>query len=124
MTARFEITIDAQSPARLAQFWSEVLPGYQIRAYDSTELVRLATLGLSPETDTSVALDGNGPTLWFQQVDQPTAQRNRIHFDFKVADRHSEAQRLIRMGAALHEEREDHIVMLDPEGNQFCLFNF
>jgi len=38
-------------------------------------------------------------------------------------NRQEEAQRLITVGATIHLESKDHTVMLDPEGNQFCLFD-
>ena len=99
--ATFEITIDAQAPYALAHFWAEALPGYRVRPYDDAEITRLAAKGLTPETDTSVPIDaeddaGSAPTIWFQKS---------------------------TLGARVLKERKDHIVMLDPEGNQFCLFD-
>ena len=119
---KLEITIDAQTPSRLAQFWAQVL-GYKVRPYDDEEISLLASVGLTPETDTSVPIDGDGPTVWFQKSDDQTTSRNRIHFDVKIADREAEAERLARLGASVQQRRDDHIVMLDPEGNQFCLFD-
>ncbi|NJN50899.1 MAG: hypothetical protein HC809_03060 [Gammaproteobacteria bacterium] len=118
----FEIVIDAQTPSRLAAFWAAALPSYRVRAYDAPEMARLAAIGLTPATDTSVAIDGDGPTIWFQHRSEPTAHRNRLHFDLKFAGRASERERLLNLGATLREERDDHTVMLDPEGNQFCVF--
>lgn len=119
----FQITIDAKSPSRLASFWAQALLGYEVRPYDETEIKRLASLGLSPETDTSVPIDGDGPTIWFQKCDDVACERNRIHLDVAYSDRQIEAKRLIELGATVREEHEDYIVMLDPEGNQFCLFD-
>jgi len=53
-----EIVFDALSPARLARFWAAVLETYEVRAYDPAEAARLASLGYTPETDPSVAIDG------------------------------------------------------------------
>jgi hypothetical protein len=61
------ITVDAEHPAALARFWAAALDGYAVRAYDETEVARLAELGLTPETDASVMVDGPGPTLCFQR---------------------------------------------------------
>ncbi len=119
----FEITIDAHHPAKLARFWEKALAGYKIRAYDAEELARLGALGLTAETDTSVALDGEGPTIWFQKSATSTTSRNRIHLDVTCKNRQEEAQRLITVGASIHLERKDHTVLLDPEGNQFWLFD-
>ena len=121
---RFEIVIDAKNPAELAQFWAAALPPYRVRPYDEVESTRLASLGLTPETDTSVPIDSpDGPTVWFQKSDDSTHARNRIHFDLKFGDRQAEVVRLQKLGATIQFEREDHVVMLDPEGNQFCLFD-
>ena len=83
----------------------------------------MSSLGLTPETDTSVPIDGEGPTVWFQKSDETTKTRNRLHFDLAFADRKAEAERLSKLGARIRDERDDHIVMVDPEGNQFCLFD-
>ena len=121
-TVSLSITIDARHPARLARFWAEALPGYAVRPYDQAEIARLADLGLTPETDPSVAVDGTGPTLWFQQVDTVPLARNRLHFDLAFGERGSEVERLRALGAVIHAEHVDHTVMHDPEGNQFCVF--
>ena len=90
----------------------------------SFEIARLASMGLTPETDTSVPIDAEGkPTIWFQKSKSATTGRNRIHLDLKHPERFIEAARLTKLGATVREQREDHIVMLDPEGNQFCLFD-
>lgn len=120
----FEIVIDAHKPATLARFWQDALTSYKIRSYDEEEIARLATLRLTSETDTSVALDGDGPTIWFQKSNDVTSTRNRIHFDLKLGDPRTESKRLLLLGATFHVQCDDHIVMHDPEGNQFCLFEY
>jgi hypothetical protein len=120
----FQITVDAMTPYALAHFWAAALPGYEVRPYDQAEISRLASLGQTPETDTSVPIDSEGqPTIWFQKSHSVTSNRNRIHFDLAFAERNAEVERLTRLGASVREKRGDHIVMLDPEGNQFCLFD-
>ena len=124
MSKGLEIVFDARNPYRLAHFWAAALPGYEVRAYDDAEIARLAALGLTPETDPSVPIDANGgPTIWFQKSDAETTSRNRIHLDLKFAERTREAARLCGLGASVRSERADHVVLLDPEGNQFCLFD-
>lgn len=116
--------IDAKSPYHLAHFWADALEGYRVRPYDQREIERLAKLGLTPETDTSVPIDSEqGPTIWFQKSDDVARVRNRLHFDLKFGCRESESKRLEALGASVYLIREDHIVMHDPEGNQFCLFD-
>ena len=119
------IVFDSFHPAKLARFWAEALDGYAVRAYDAAEIARLAALGFTPETDPSVAIDGPGPTVFLQKSDSATTTRNRIHLDIEVstgATRSAEVERLERIGASIRDTRDDHTVMLDPEGNQFCVF--
>ena len=119
--AQLEVVIDSLHPAQLARFWARALRGYRVRAYDDAELARLAGLGLTPETDPSVAVDGDGPTLWFQHTGTPKTRRNRVHLDIRCQDRAAEARRLLDLGARIRDEHPGHTVMLDPEGNEFCL---
>ena len=81
---------------------------------------------------------GGGPRLFFQQVPEDKVAKNRVHLDVRAApglqgdDRmaalEAECERLVALGAS-RLRREDpappmsagHIVMADPEGNEFCL---
>ena len=121
--ARFrEIVIDCTHPASLARFWAAALDGYQVRPYDDEEIARLAGLGLTTESDPAVAVDGPGPTLFLQQMPDPKASRNRIHFDLAPAtSRAAEVARLRALGATVRDEHDGHTVMQDPEGNEFCV---
>ena len=119
--ARLEIVIDSLNPPSLARFWAQALEGYRVRPYDDAEIARLAALGLTPETDPNVAVDGDGPTLWFQQTSTQKTGRNRVHLDIRCEDPEAEVRRLSGLGARLRDEHEGHRVMLDPEGNEFCL---
>ena len=120
----FQITVDAEDPYGLAHFWAAALPGYQVRPYDPAEIARLASIGLTPETDTSVPIDAEGrPTWWFHKGNARTTRPGPIHFDLAFGERNGEAARLARLGATVREVRADHTVMLDPEGNRFCLFD-
>jgi len=116
-----EIVIDSGHPASLARFWAGTLQGYAIRAYDDAEIARLASLSLTPESDPSVMVDGPGPTLCFQLKLEPKTQRNRLHFDLMVRSRAEEIARLSALGAKVRDEHEGFTVMLDPEGNEFCV---
>lgn len=115
-----EIVFDCHHPASLARFWAELLTGYSVRAYDEEEVARLASLGLSPETDPVVMVDGPGPTLCFHQVERGRVQ-GRIHLDVRVVHRAAEQDRLMKQGASLVRESVSYTVMADPEGNHFCL---
>lgn len=115
------ITVDAEHPASLARFWAAVLEGYAVRRYDEAELARLAALGLTPDSDPAVMVDGPGPTLCFQKMPGKASGRNRWHIDLRAASRHAEVDRLRRLGAKVREVREDWTTLLDPEGNPFCV---
>ena len=116
-----DIVVDSLHPARLARFWESALEGYAVRPYDSDEIERLAALGLTPETDPAVALDGEGPTIFFQQTDVVKTARNRVHLDIATIDRAREVDRLEGLGARVRDEHDDFTVMLDPESNEFCV---
>lgn len=121
MGAIQEIVFDCDKPAKLAQFWAEMLDGYAVRAYDEAEIARLAALGLTPDTDPTVMVDGPGPSICFQNVEGRRYDNNRVHFDIQVADRNGEVERLKQVGAETVRVLPTYTVMRDPEGNQFCL---
>jgi hypothetical protein len=116
-----EIVFDCKRAAPLARFWAAVLDGYEVRPYDAVEIERLAGLGLTPETDPTVMVDGPGPMLCFQQVSEQRTTKNRLHLDVVVPDRRAEVDRLAALGASVQKEFEGHTLMLDPEGNEFCV---
>ena len=65
-----------------------------------------------------------GPNLGFQQVDDPTPGKNRLHLDLYTTDQRAEVERLKGLGAAVVREPEpgdDFVVMADPDGNLFCV---
>jgi 4a-hydroxytetrahydrobiopterin dehydratase len=101
-----EIAIDALDIALVRPFWKAVL------AYvdDGTALVDPLGIGVA---------------VWFQQMDAPRPQRNRIHFDVCVP--HDEAP--ARLAAALagggvllsDEWAPAFWVLADAEGNEACI---
>lgn len=62
-----------------------------------------------------------GPTLWFQRVPEHKTAKNRMHFDLRAPGAiDDEVRRLKDLGATvLHPE--PIVVMVDPEGNEFCV---
>jgi len=119
-----DIVIDCAAAPALARFWAEALDGYRVRQYDDLEIARLAERGLTPDTDPTVAVDGPGPTLFLQETaSRPQASRSRLHLDLVADDSPHEIARLCALGATVREEREGYTVLLDPEGNAFCLLD-
>jgi 4a-hydroxytetrahydrobiopterin dehydratase len=107
-----EIGIDALDAAAIRPFWRTVL-GY------------VDEPGRFGPWDGLVDPLGQGPAVWFQRMDAPRPQRNRIHFDVSVP--HDEAES--RIGAALaaggtliDDTRAPAFwVLADAEGNEACV---
>lgn len=117
-----QLVVDARHPASLARFWVEVLDGFEIRPYDAAEVARLAGLGLTPETDPVVILDGPaGLEVCFQQVEVEPVRKKPLHVDLASADRSGQVARLVDLGATVVETFDAHTWLRDPEGNDFCL---
>lgn len=108
-------------PGWAGRFWAAALDDFEVRAYDDAETARLAALGLTPETDPAVILDGPTIEICFQKVDPPPTTKNPLHLDLRTNDRASEVQRLTSLGAAINGRFDAHTWMRDPEGNDFCI---
>jgi 4a-hydroxytetrahydrobiopterin dehydratase len=107
-----EIGIDAMGIPAIRPFWKAIL-GYA------------DVPGSTDPEDAILDPAGQGLAIWFQQMDEPRTQRNRIHLDVSVP--HDEAQR--RMDAAIAaggtltytDEAPAFWVLADPEGNEACI---
>jgi 4a-hydroxytetrahydrobiopterin dehydratase len=80
-----------------------------------------------PELPDGALLDPlrRGPAIWFQQMDEPRPQRNRIHLDVDVAPELAQS-RIDAALAAGGTMRNDGAapafwVLADPEGNEACI---
>jgi 4a-hydroxytetrahydrobiopterin dehydratase len=107
-----EIAIDAMDIPSVRPFWKAVM-GYAAEA------------GNDGPKDPLIDPLGQGPAIWFQQMDQPRPQRNRIHIDVSVP--HDEAQRrieaTIEAGGTIRSDKAAPAfwVLADPEGNEACV---
>ena len=107
-----EIAIDALDIRAVRPFWKAVT-GY------------IDEPGPSDLSDGLIDPWARGPAIWFQQMDAPRPQRNRIHLDVDVA--HDVA--LGRIDAALaaggrllsDAASPAFWVLADPEGNEVCI---
>ena len=103
------IGIDAMDIAAIRPFWKAVL-GYIDEPTDGPSVIAI----VDPQRI--------GPGFWFQQMDAPRPQRNRLHFDVSVP--HDEAHRRIAAtvtaGGTLVRDGEAPAfwVLADPEGNK------
>jgi 4a-hydroxytetrahydrobiopterin dehydratase len=107
-----EIAIDAMDIAAIRPFWKAVL-NYE----DQPSNVETPNGIVDPARQ--------GPAFWFQQMDEPRPQRNRIHFDITVS--HEEADARIAAGLAAggtmvsDAEARAFWILADCEGNEICV---
>ncbi|MET7736044.1 VOC family protein [Streptomyces sp. NPDC005402] len=120
-----DIVFDCAHPAATARFWAAAMDGYAVAPYDDEELARLRALGITDvEDDPTVLVESSqgGPRLFFQRVPEGKGGKNRVHLDLSADDLETEAGRLVGLGATVRERFTDHLVLVDPEDNEFCLY--
>jgi hypothetical protein len=138
------MTFDCENAATMASFWITAL-GYVEKpppeGWHSWEDWLRHFEVPEDEWDTGASLcdpDGVLPNVSFLEVPEPKTAKNRLHIDLQVAGgRHVEQQlrterieamvaRLVAAGGAVQDrsmfdDELDHVVMTDPEGNEFCV---
>ncbi|WP_328419627.1 VOC family protein [Micromonospora sp. NBC_00389] len=139
MAASIDLTLDSTDAQVLAAFWKTAL-GYVDEPPPAPFATReewLAQFDL-PEDDLPEHAawlcdpDGVGPRLSILNVPEPKTAKNRLHIDIRVpghgnpverwARITAESERLVKAGGRVLEEvDEHHVVMADPEGNEFCV---
>jgi hypothetical protein len=125
MARLHDVVLDSRHPASAARFWAAALDDYEVAPSDEAELERLRTMGIfDPEDDPSVLVEAPGvtPRFFFQLVQEPKTVKNRVHLDLRCEAVETELERLTELGAALVSQYGDHLLLRDPEGNEFCLF--
>jgi 4a-hydroxytetrahydrobiopterin dehydratase len=107
MLQTVQVSIDALVSAEVMPFWRAVL-GYEYRAD-------------SPDEDLVDPRD-RGPSIWFQRMDAPRPQRNRMHIDVWVPHDQAEARVAAAIAAGGRLVTDEHApmwwVLADPEGNE------
>jgi hypothetical protein len=98
-----DLVLDATDATRLGTFWAQVLDRRWLAQDDGDG--RLS--GATPQH-----------TVWINQVPEPLAVKNRVHFDVYTTS----LAELERLGATIVEPHERWTVMADPEGTRFCAF--
>ncbi|MGH3301761.1 MAG: VOC family protein [Streptosporangiaceae bacterium] len=142
----WQLTIDANDPAALALFWAQAL-GYQptppaqpATTWHAHYHARLE--GAEAFDDRLFDPAGLRPPIWFQQVPEAKAGKNRLHLDLYPTGRNNalppqrrieiveaKVAELVVLGARVerrtrHDDPDDpvyYVVMHDPEGNEFCV---
>lgn len=145
MTREIQVTFDCADPAALAEFWAVVL-GYRVQppppGFDTWEAA-LDAWGVPADQRNSrsavIPLEGeDGPRVFLQRVPEGKVAKNRVHLDVRAApglegearmrQLESVADELVALGARRlarfepgQEMSAGHLVMADPEDNEFCL---
>lgn len=119
------IVIDCGKASSLARWWAELLDDYRVAAYDDDEIERLRSLGFrGPDDDPLVMLEpvsGHGPRIFFQQVPELKAVKNRAHIDLCSDHLEDDIKTAVEAKATLMQRFDSHVVLADPEGNEFCM---
>jgi 4a-hydroxytetrahydrobiopterin dehydratase len=102
-----QVSVDALVGPEVLPFWRAVL-GYEYR-------------GDSPDEDL-IDPRGRGASFWFQQMDAPRPQRNRIHIDVWVPHDQAEARVAAVIAAGGRLVTDQHApewwTLADAEGNE------
>jgi predicted enzyme related to lactoylglutathione lyase len=115
MSARLvALSVDANDPGRLAGFWAGVL-GWETADDPS------GGIALLPDDDT-------GFRIRFLPTREPKTGQNRMHLDLtstSLEDQQQTVARSLALGARHidvgQRPEERHVVLADPEGNEFCV---
>ncbi|GAA2707461.1 hypothetical protein Apa02nite_072960 [Actinoplanes palleronii] len=106
----FAICIDAGDPGKLATFWAGVL---------GREVIDGAVLPAAAD---------RGFRIRFAESRAPKVVQNRLHFDLtstSLEDQQATADRAVQLGGRHIDvgqlPEEGHIVLADPDGNEFCV---
>jgi 4a-hydroxytetrahydrobiopterin dehydratase len=109
--SRVEIGVDCVDVGAVRPFWRAVL-GYRDQ----------------PDEDGVVELHhptGQGPSLWFQPMDPPRTERNRLHLDVFLPTEQLPDRIRAALDAGGRLVSDAHApsfwVLADPEGNEVCL---
>lgn len=138
MACKIDLTLDCENAGRLAEFWKLAL-GYEDEPAPAPFASRQEWLvhhGV-PEEEWHMGAwlhdpAGIGPRLSLLGVPEPKVAKNRLHIDVRVAGEGSIEERWARIGEAvdrltavgatvLQRFPQHHVVMADPEDNEFCV---
>ena len=112
-----ELVLECRDPEGLARFWCEVLDFVVLDHEDDG----------SVEIGPREGFGGAQPTIILSRQPEPERAKPRLHLDVNATDRDQavELERLLALGARPTDVgqtgEESWHVLMDPEGNEFCL---
>ena len=107
-----QIVVHAYDPVALGRWWAEAL-GWVVVEDSANEFE------IRPTPD-------QVPGLLFVPVTEEKVGQNRLHPDFRPLDQAAEVERLLSLGARRADIGQGDVpwvVLLDPEGNEFCILS-
>lgn len=127
-----EIAVDALVGPDVQPFWRAVLGYAEVKDAEvgDAEVADAEVAGADVPAGALPARDladphGHGPAFWFQQMDAPRPQRNRIHVDVTVPHDQAEARVAAAVAAGGHLVSDRRApafwVLADAEGNEACV---
>lgn len=144
----WKVVLDAGDPHAQAAFWAAAL-AYVVEDHSVLIEPLLAAGLVTPEQ--TIEVDGHsawqhaagvrhpddpvdektgtglGRRLLFQRVPEPKDGKNRVHLDLHPGPetRDAEVARMVALGARVLRKVEEpggtHVLLQDPEGNEFCV---
>ena len=105
-----QIGIDVEDFDRSARFWSAVL-GLKVASRSDRYL--------------QFEREGSGLEIYLQKVPEKKTSKTRVHMDIRVTDLDVALARVEALGGRMFQRVEESgsqwIVVLDPDGTEFCL---
>ena len=145
MAVSWTVTFDCTSAPVLAAFWTTALgyvPAAPPRGFADWETWYRAFDVTDEERDGLAAIedpDGVGPRISFLKVPEGKTVKNRVHLDVQIGGGRAvpittrwprvleKVEQLRAAGGSvllevpLDDGTPDHVLMADPEGNEFCV---
>jgi predicted enzyme related to lactoylglutathione lyase len=118
------VTFDCVDALVVGRFWSAAL-GRPLDPKASSEYAAIGFTGRRTVEGWEPTAEGADPTWLFVKVPEAKAAKNRLHLDVTASNVDAEVARVVDLGATRVADMEEYgytwTVMMDPEGNEFCV---